>query len=200
MPIDSTLTYLNLIMTVGSFFIAVIAMFLLFFGYINLKRAHKIVDERIKDKLDSLKYDFLIEFNKLQESTQKMIAGYDHQSKGNIDIAIDLYKSAIEIFPMTFNGYPSLGYAYLQKNNPADALLSFQKAVELFPDKISSYNDLARVHALLNNREGCIQNIKRMAILDITSIEFLVNDTTITNLIPENNIRAIYNATIGNFP
>jgi tetratricopeptide (TPR) repeat protein len=197
--VDSTLTSLNLIMTVGSFFIAVVGMFLLIFGYINLRRAHKIVDDRIKGKLDSLKYDFAIEFNKLQESTHKMIAGYENHSKGNIDTAIELYKSAIEIFPKTFNGYPSLGYAYLEKNNKADALLSFSKAVELFPDKISSYNDLARVHALLNNREGCIQNIKEMAFRDIDSIKFLLNDTVITNIVSELDIRAIYNATIGTF-
>lgn len=196
---DSTITWLNLIMTAGSFFIAFVGIILLFFGYINLKRAHRIVDEKIKGKLDSLRYDFSIEFNKLQESTHKMIAGYENQSRGNIDGAIDLYKSAIEIFPRTFNGYTSLGYAYLDNNNSAEALIAFHKAVELFPERIESYNDLVRVNAILNNKSGCIKNIKQMAMMDTDSIKFLLNDNTILNIITDTEIRQIYDNILGNF-
>jgi tetratricopeptide (TPR) repeat protein len=159
---------------------------------IYLTKAHKIVDKRIKGKLDELKFQFSKEFLKIQEATQKMISGYNCQSQGEIDKSIELYTSAVEVFPKIFNGYTSLGYAYLQKQNYASALLSFDKAAELFPDRIESFNDLARVYAVLNNKNDCIKNIKKMVIIDPDSKIFLINDSVVTNIVSVNEINDLY--------
>ena len=140
--------------------------------------------------------DFEIEIIKVQEATQKMIAGYDHQNKGNVDTAIQLYKSAIEAYPKVFNGYTSLGYAYLQKQNTAEALLAFNEAAKMNPDKIPSYNDLAIVYARLNNKEQCLKNIKIMAQIDSDSIRFLLEENTILSVVDEQMIREIYDGNI----
>jgi tetratricopeptide (TPR) repeat protein len=190
--LDSSLTWLNVIMTSGSFLLSVVGILLALIGFINLTKAHKIVDKRIKGKLEELKLHFADEFSKVQEATQKMIAGYTCQTQGDVDRAIELYTSAVKIFPQVFNGYTSLGYAYHQKQNYPSALLAFNKAAELFPKRIESYNDLARIYALLNNKAECVKNIKKMAAIDVNSKGFIINDNTLTSLLTMIEIDDLY--------
>ncbi|NLM43450.1 MAG: hypothetical protein GX201_05495 [Clostridiales bacterium] len=190
--IDLTTFRLNIIMILAGFIATAAGLGLAIYGYFNINRADKIVEEKIENKLLEYKTELSGEFVKTQEAVQKMIAGYQCQSQNDIDNAILLYKKAVEILPTVYNGYTSLGYAYLQKKDIAQALLAFNEAKKIFPDRIESYNDLARVHAILGNKEECIENIERMAQMDKGSKSFLVDDQQITNVIDIDTINNIY--------
>lgn len=143
--------------------------------------------------------DMQIMANHMQEAAQKMVAGYEHQKNGNLDKAIELYKSAIKVYPGIFNGCAALGYAYLERNGTGDtdsASWQFYRAAELNPNKIEPYNDLARFHATLNNLDECVEYISKMADLDFNSITHLLDDNVILKVVTTDEIIKIYGATL----
>lgn len=189
---NSTAVMFSIILTTASFIATIAGLALAFYGYFNIKRADKIAEKKVKEKLSEFSQEIQDMFNKSEEASQKLNAAYRLQAEGKLDAAIDLYKKAIEISPRIFNGYTALGYAYLQKNAYADALIMFNKAAELFSDRIESFNDLARVHAILKNKNGCIDNIKKMASLDKSSIKYLKDDDVFKDVISFDEIQRIY--------
>lgn len=147
-------------MTLSGLIATVAGIVLAIYGYYNINRAEEIVDMKLKKELKSFRSEMYNEISRVQEATQKVIAGYQSNINGNIDVAISLYEEAVKIFPEVFNGYSSLGYAYLQKGQKVKALEAFQKAKELFPNRVETYNDLARVYAYLNETDLCLENLK----------------------------------------
>lgn len=83
------------------------------YGYYNTNRAEKIVEEKLKVKFNEYEKIMNERNLRMQEALQKMLSGYSvHHIEKDPDRAIELYKSAVELYPEIYNGYNALAYAY----------------------------------------------------------------------------------------
>ena len=66
---------------------------------------------------------------------------YNHQMKGELDEAVDLYKKSIEIYP-TAEAHTFLGWTYSFMGNYDEAIAECRHAIEIDPDFGNPYNDI----------------------------------------------------------
>lgn len=66
---------------------------------------------------------------------------YRLQMQGDLELAADLYKRSIEIFP-TAEAYTFLGWTYRFQGRLDDAIAECKKAIELDPSFGNPYNDI----------------------------------------------------------
>lgn len=66
---------------------------------------------------------------------------YEHQVKGNLEEAINLYKKSIEIFP-TAEAHTFLGWTYSFLGKYDEAIRECRRAIEVDPDFGNPYNDI----------------------------------------------------------
>ena len=66
---------------------------------------------------------------------------YEHQMKGELDEAVDLYKKSIEILP-TAEAHTFLGWTYSFMGRLEDAIAECRRAIEIDPDFGNPYNDI----------------------------------------------------------
>lgn len=116
-------------------------------GYFNVAVAERLVTAKIAKELAAFRQQLAQEQAHVQEATQKIVAGYQALSLGDVDQAISLFEDAVRVFPQAFNGYTSLGYAYRAKGDRERSIHYFRKAAEVFPHRKEPYNDLARIYA-----------------------------------------------------
>jgi len=67
--------------------------------------------------------------------------GYEKQSQGQIEEAVQLYQKSIEIYP-TAEAHTFLGWAYSFQGHYDEAIAECRKAIELDPDFGNPYNDI----------------------------------------------------------
>jgi tetratricopeptide (TPR) repeat protein len=65
---------------------------------------------------------------------------------GNLPLAIELLKKAVEVDPKHKYAWNNLGLAYLAERQDGDAIAAFQKATEVNPYDEFAYNNLGRAH------------------------------------------------------
>ena len=126
---------------VGTIF-AILTLTFTFIGYYKFKQADKLVDKRLKEKMDEFELNLEDKLIYLQEINQKMQACYSLIEQKEFDKAIDLLKVIENINPRTFNLYNTLGYAYLEKLQYNCAKEAFETALKIRPNDLASYNDL----------------------------------------------------------
>jgi Tfp pilus assembly protein PilF len=66
---------------------------------------------------------------------------YSLQLQGEMDLAIDLYKRSIEIYP-TAEAYTFLGWSYRFQGDLEAAIVQCKKAIAVDPDYGNPYNDI----------------------------------------------------------
>ncbi len=66
---------------------------------------------------------------------------YEHQMRGDLDEAIELYKESINVYP-TAEAYTFLGWTYGFQGKLDDAIEECKRAIELDPDFGNPYNDI----------------------------------------------------------
>ena len=66
---------------------------------------------------------------------------YEHQTKGELDQAVGLYRQSIEVFP-TAEAYTFLGWTYSFMGKYEQAIGECRKAIEVDPDFGNPYNDI----------------------------------------------------------
>ncbi|HEY4681843.1 MAG TPA: tetratricopeptide repeat protein [Candidatus Acidoferrales bacterium] len=66
---------------------------------------------------------------------------YDHQLRGELDEAIELYKRSLEACP-TAEAYTFLGWTYSFMSQWDEAIAECRKAIEVDPDFGNPYNDI----------------------------------------------------------
>ena len=66
---------------------------------------------------------------------------YAHQMKGELELAVDLYKRSIELHP-TAEAYTFLGWTYRFQGRLEDAIAECKKAIEVDPGFGNPYNDI----------------------------------------------------------
>src|SRR5450759_4584160 len=66
---------------------------------------------------------------------------YSLQLQGEMDLAIDLYKRSIEIYP-TAEAYTFLGWSYRFQGDLEAAIAQCKKAIAVDPDFGNPYNDI----------------------------------------------------------
>jgi tetratricopeptide (TPR) repeat protein len=66
---------------------------------------------------------------------------YEHQMKGEFDLAIEHYKRSIEIYP-TAEAYTFLGWTYSFQGKLDEAIAECKKAIEVDPEFGNPYNDI----------------------------------------------------------
>jgi tetratricopeptide (TPR) repeat protein len=76
-----------------------------------------------------------------QEAMGLFREAYEHQMRGELEEAIELYQRSIEIYP-TAEGYTFLGWAYSFQGRWQDAIAECLKAIEVDPSFGNPYNDI----------------------------------------------------------
>jgi tetratricopeptide (TPR) repeat protein len=66
---------------------------------------------------------------------------YRLQMQGDLDLAVDLYRRSIEIFP-TAEAYTFLGWTYRHQGRLDEAIAECKKAIEVDPAFGNPYNDI----------------------------------------------------------
>jgi tetratricopeptide (TPR) repeat protein len=66
---------------------------------------------------------------------------YQHQMRGELDEAVELYKRSIELFP-TAEGHTFLGWTYSFQGRLDDAIQECLRAIEVDPSFGNPYNDI----------------------------------------------------------
>jgi Tfp pilus assembly protein PilF len=66
---------------------------------------------------------------------------YEHQTKGELETAVDLYKKSIAAFP-TAEAYTFLGWTYSFMGRVDDAIAECHKAIDIDPAFGNPYNDI----------------------------------------------------------
>lgn len=79
--------------------------------------------------------------NPLQEAWKLFQRAYEHQMKGNLDLAEEYYKRSIELFP-TAEAYTFLGWTYSFRREYQAAIEQCRKAILIDPEFGNPYNDI----------------------------------------------------------
>lgn len=66
---------------------------------------------------------------------------YEHQMKGEFDLAIEYYKQSIEAYP-TAEAHTFLGWTYSFQDKLDEAIVECKKAIEVNPEFGNPYNDI----------------------------------------------------------
>ncbi|GAX92043.1 tetratricopeptide repeat protein [Effusibacillus lacus] len=119
------------------------------YGYYNINHAEKIIEQKLRVKLEEFKQEAHEESIKMQEALQKLITGYNMEfNVKNIDAAISLYEQAVQTYPKVYNGFTALAYAYWNhKNDLVLAKEYFDLALQYSPNSYQALFDLARFSA-----------------------------------------------------
>lgn len=77
----------------------------------------------------------------IQSAWDLLTEAYQYQAGDDYEMAIELYKRSIEIYP-TAEAYTFLGWAYRHQGNLEDAIAECKKAIRLDPEFGNPYNDI----------------------------------------------------------
>jgi tetratricopeptide (TPR) repeat protein len=77
----------------------------------------------------------------LKRAIELFQKAYKHQMNGEFELAIEHYKSSIEIYP-TAEAYTFLGWTYSFQGKLQEAITECKKAIEVDPDFGNPYNDI----------------------------------------------------------
>lgn len=73
------------------------------------------------------------------------VFGYGLMEEGELDLAIEIFKYNVELFPRHPNMYDSLGEAYMNKGNKELAILNYKKTLELEPENRNAQEKLREI-------------------------------------------------------
>jgi tetratricopeptide (TPR) repeat protein len=96
-----------------------------------------------------------------KEAARYRKEGFDAQLKGDNNIALSLYKKAIQINPSYSICYNDLGVVYERVNLPYDAEKMYKKAIELDPHYVGAYTNLALLYEKNKNFQDAAKMWKR---------------------------------------
>ena len=71
--------------------------------------------------------------------------GYDYIRKNNFDLALEVFKINVALYPTNSNVYDSLGEAYLLQKDTLNAEINFKKALSINPENRSSKRLLTKI-------------------------------------------------------
>lgn len=78
---------------------------------------------------------------RLEKAAELFQSAFQAQMNGELDMAVDLYKKSIELFP-TAEAHTFLGWTYSFQGSLDDAIAECKKAIEVDPDFGNPYNDI----------------------------------------------------------
>ena len=82
--------------------------------------------------------------------------GLAAMSKDDVDIAIQLYDTAIKLKPNFPNGFRNRGIAYATKGDYARAIENYDQAIKLMPEMHSAYNSRGVANQLAGNFDRAV--------------------------------------------
>jgi tetratricopeptide (TPR) repeat protein len=71
--------------------------------------------------------------------------GYEYIRKNNFDLALEVFKINVALYPTNSNVYDSLGEAYLLQKDTLNAEINFKKALSINPENRSSKRLLTKI-------------------------------------------------------
>jgi len=84
------------------------------------------------------------------------------RSKGERDRAIDLYRKAIQLDPLSSKAYNNLGIAYFEEKEFSKALEAYLKAVELNPEQLEIRYNLALLYLAMGQNDQAAAQIREV--------------------------------------
>jgi tetratricopeptide (TPR) repeat protein len=156
-----TMENMNFILAGLNVIVAVVGVLFIVFTVYEVSSLRKIRRdfERIKKELKE-------EIYKTQKSMQRVIASYQML---DVDQRIETLSQAVELDPMVFNGFNSLGYAYIEKNDLNKAIDAFNQAIRHHPEDKAGCFDLAWAHLKAGDQSLCLKYLKKAVEVDPTS-------------------------------
>ncbi len=85
---------------------------------------------------------------------------YTLQMQGQLDLAVDLYKRSIEVYP-TAEAHTFLGWTYRFQGKLADAIEECRKAIAIDPSFGNPYNDIGSYLIEMGKPEEAIPYLER---------------------------------------
>jgi Tfp pilus assembly protein PilF len=98
--------------------------------------------------------------NPIKHAQQLFEEAYRAQMKGDLDHAVELYKSSIEIFP-TAEAHTFLGWTYSFQGRVQDAIDECKRAIEVDPAFGNPYNDIGAYLISLKRYDEAIPWLER---------------------------------------
>jgi len=144
----------SLLVTIIATLFAVFSGFITYVGYWKFTHAEKIVDRRLKEKMDEFENTLTNTLLLIQEANTKIQASYKCSEEKNYDGAISLLVDAEKIYPKAYNLYNSLGYAYRDKGDNYVAAEAFKRAIKLHPTRIAGYNDIINLYYTIGDEKS----------------------------------------------
>lgn len=71
--------------------------------------------------------------------------GYEYLRKNNIELALEVFKINVALYPNNSNVYDSLGEAYLLQKDTLNAEINFRKALSINPENNSAKRFLTKI-------------------------------------------------------
>lgn len=155
-----SLDWLNYILTALGIALTLSGLVLAIYGWYNLHRADRLVEEKVKTYLAEIEERLYRRLSTTEEALQKISSAYAVSAMGDHERAIALLEAALAINPRAFNGFTALGYEFLAIGKIEEAIESFFKAKSLFPDRFEPYLDLARVYAQIDKTELALKYLR----------------------------------------
>lgn len=129
-----------------SFLVAGVGICTGLLGWYVLRRAERVMNQRIDEAIAKFQHRLRIEQVKSEEAQRHIHAGYMQWfSQNNLDAAIEYFEAALRSFPHGLGGYTALGYAYYNRGDTQKAYAIFQQAISLFPHRKEPYRDMASI-------------------------------------------------------
>jgi len=100
------------------------------------------------------------EEEKRREAMQLFEKAYEHQMRGELDEAVELYQRSIALYP-TAEGHTFLGWTYSYQGRIEEAIQECLKAIEVDPTFGNPYNDIGAYLIELGRLDEAIPWLER---------------------------------------
>jgi len=91
-----------------------------------------------------------------REALRHFQAAYEAQMQGDLDVAADLYKQSLEVYP-TAEAHTFLGWTYSFMGLVDEAIEECHRAIEVDPDFGNPYNDIGAYLIEKGDLNGAVQ-------------------------------------------
>lgn len=153
----------SLLVAILATIVGVFSIILAYIGYWKFKQADKLVEKKLKAKMQDFEMQLDDKLVLIQNANSKIQASYNTD---DADAKLDLLHQAEEICPKAYNLYNSIGYAYLTKNQKFEAIKAFETAIKIRPKDIAGYNDIINLYTKYNDKKLVDKYFKQASKID----------------------------------
>jgi glycosyltransferase involved in cell wall biosynthesis len=101
-----------------------------------------------------------------------LVEGEKYQNEGDLESAINIYQSAINLNPNAAKAYHALGNVLIRQKNTKDAIEQFKMAIKIQPDLSTSHYRLGELFLQSNDVEQALSYCEKAVLLNPSNWKF----------------------------